>query len=247
MFSSLGLSGGLTAVFLFSCMLGSTIQSVSGFGFAIFMMSVLPNFLPSTVSTAVSGLLSLSTNTANTVRYRKFINWKQILFPSAGYFISSFFMVTFFAGKSDDIMKRILGGVLIGLSVYFFFFSSRIHIQPTSRNGLIAGGLSGVLGGLFSMSGPPMVLYMLSAGQEKESYMGTIQCYFLLTNLYTVILRVINGMITLQVVQLSLIGLAFSYLGFWTGMKILSRINAEAMKKIIYAFLAVSGANMLFR
>lgn len=97
------------------------------------------------------------------------------------------------------------------------------------------------------MSGPPIVLYMLSAGQDKESYMGTIQCYFLLTNLYTVILRIINGMITIQVIELSAAGLVFSLFGFWIGMKILSRINGEIMKKVIYAFLAVSGANMLLQ
>lgn len=245
MFSSLGLTGGLTILFMFSCLAGSVIQSVSGFGFAIFMMSVIPNFLPSSVSTAVSGLLSLSTNTANTVRYRSFINWKQILFPIIGYSIASLIVVSFFAGKSEDILKRILGAVLIALSIYFFFFSSKIHIHPTARNGFLAGTLSGILGELFSMSGPPIVIYMLSTGTEKESYMGTIQCYFFLTNLYTTILRMTKGLITLQVIELSLLGITFSFIGFWIGTKILSCINAEVMKKIIYTFLAVSGLNML--
>lgn len=246
-FSSLGLTGGLTVLFVFSCFMGSVIQSVSGFGFAIFMMSVLPNFLPSSVSTAVSGLLSLSTNTANTVRYRRFIDWKQIVFPLLGYFLASLIVVAFFAGKSDAVLKRVLGLVLIVLSIYFFFFSSRIHIQCNARNGAMAGVLSGILGGLFSMSGPPMVIYMLSAGKDKESYMGTIQCYFFLTNIYTVVLRAVKGLITLQVIELSLLGILFSFIGFYIGSKILSRMNGEMMKKIIYAFLAVSGLNMLLR
>ena len=76
---------------------------------------------------------------------------------------------------------------------------------------------------------------------------GTIQCYFFLTNLYTFILRMAKGLITLQVIELSLLGIAFSFIGFWIGTKILSRINAEVMKKTIYTFLAVSGLNMLLQ
>lgn len=241
------LSVGVMALYLSSCLVGALIQSISGFGFAIFMMSVIPNVMPYSVSAAVSGLLSMSTNAANVTRYRKYIDWKQILYPTIGYFAISFLVVSFLAGKSDTLLKRILGGVLVLLSIYFLFFSSSIHIQPTPRNGLIAGGLSGVLGGLFSMSGPPMVVYMLSTGKEKEEYLGTIQVYFFLTNLYTAVLRAINGMITLQVVELALVGAVFSGTGFLIGVRLLRRIDAVTLKKIIYGFMAVSGLSMLLR
>lgn len=241
------ISVGTAALYLVSCLLSAVIQSVSGFGFAIFMMSVIPNVMPYGVSTAVSGLLSLGTNAANTVRYRKYIDWKQILFPAIGYFVVSFLVITFAAGKSDDLLKRILGGVLVILSIYFLFFSSRIRIRPTARNGLIAGGLSGVLGGLFSMSGPPIVVYMLSTGKEKEDYLGTIQMYFLITNVYTNVLRIINGMITKQVLILVLVGLIFSTIGFFIGVRLLKKIDAVMLKKIIYGFMAVSGLSMLLR
>ncbi len=234
-------------MFYLSCMLSAVIQSVSGFGFAIFMMSVIPNVLPYTTSTVVSGLLSLGTNVANTTRYRKYIDWKQIWFPMAGYFVVSFLVVTFAAGKSDELLKRILGVVLIGLSIYFLFFSNKIHIRPTPRNGVIAGGLSGVLGGLFSMSGPPMVVYMLSTGKEKEDYLGTIQMYFFITNLYTNVLRFFNGMVQMQDILLVLSGLIFSTTGFLIGVRLLKHIDAALLKKIIYAFMAFSGLSMVIR
>ena len=238
---------GTAIIYLLSCAMGALIQSVSGFGFAIFMMAVIPNFMPYAMCTAVSGMLSLGTNTANVARYRKRINLKLIIAPAISYFVVSYLVVTYAAEKSDELLKKILGVALIVLSIYFLFFSSRIHIRPTARNGVIAGGLSGVMGGLFSMSGPPIVVYMLSAGKEKEEYLGTIQLFFLITNVYTSILRVFNGMITLQVLLLALVGMAFSLIGFAVGVRLLKFIDAAMLKKIVYAFMAVSGLSMLLR
>ena len=108
---------GTTVIYLVSCAMSALIQSVSGFGFAIFMMSVIPNFMPYTTSTVVSGLLSLGTNVANVTRYRKSINWKLILVPAASYFIVSYLVINFAAGKSDAMLKKLLGVVLIILSI----------------------------------------------------------------------------------------------------------------------------------
>lgn len=238
---------GTTIIYLASCSMSALIQSVSGFGFAIFMMSVIPNFMPYATSTVLSGLLSLGTNVANVTRYRKRINWKLIIVPAISYFIISYLVINFAAGSSDATLKKILGVVLIILSIYFLFFSSRIRIKPTKRNGAIAGGLSGVMGGLFSMSGPPIVVYMLSTNTEKEEYLGTIQTFFLITNVYTSVLRILKGMVTLDMLWLVGAGMICSGLGFIVGVRLLKRIDAAMLKKIIYGFMAISGLSMILR
>lgn len=238
---------GTTVIYLASCAMSALIQSVSGFGFAIFMMSVIPNFMPYSTCTVVSGLLSLGTNVANVTRYRKSINWKLIIVPAISYFIVSYLVINFAAGSSDATLKKILGVVLIILSIYFLFFSSRIKIRPTKRNGTIAGALSGVMGGLFSMSGPPIVVYMLSTNTEKEEYLGTIQTFFLITNVYTSVLRILKGMVTLEMLGLVVVGMLCSGLGFVVGVRLLKRIDAAMLKKIIYGFMAISGLSMILR
>ena len=100
---------GTTVIYLVSCSMSALIQSVSGFGFAIFMMSVIPNFMPYATSTVLSGLLSLGTNVANVTRYRKRINWKLIIVPAISYFIISYLVINFAAGSSDATLKKILG------------------------------------------------------------------------------------------------------------------------------------------
>jgi uncharacterized membrane protein YfcA len=52
-----------------------------------------------------------------------------------------------------------------------------------------------------------------------------------------------NGLITGQVLFLWLIGSAMIFLGVFFGKKIIDKLNAQTMRKIIYIFMALSGAS----
>ena len=86
-----------------------------------------------------------------------------------------------------------------------------------------------------------MVLYYLTALQSKEEYLGTIQAYFLLTGLYTFVLRLIKGIYTAELVPLTLIGLVCILFGGAIGKRIVNRLPADLMRKIVYVFLAITG------
>ena len=81
------------------------------------------------------------------------------------------------------------------LAIWFYFFSDKVRIRPLLRNAAIVGVISGLCGGLFSVSGPPMILYFVSVIPDKEEYMGTTQCYFLLNNIYLLLMRSILHLI----------------------------------------------------
>ena len=67
--------------------------------------------------------------------------------------------------------------------------------------------------------------------------------YYSLTNL---IIRIHKGFYTLELIPATLIGMVGIGLGMRIGLKILSRINSNVLRKIIYAFVGVSGLLTLF-
>lgn len=234
-------------LFLFSCLTGSVIQTVSGFGFGIFVQAIFPYFMPSTsVGVAISALLSMVLSFIVAFRYRKFIDIKTLLPALAGFFVTSAVAILYFADKPDTILKKMLAVVLIVMSIYFFFFSDKIKIRPTVRNGVVAGALGGILGGLFGMGGPPMVVYLLGVQDEPEKYMCNIQCYFTVTNLFATIIRVFAGIINVFVIKYWLIGLVAVFAGIYFGRKIFNKLSAALLRKLVYGFMAVSGIIMLF-
>lgn len=225
---------------------GGFVQRVSGFGLGIFVMLFFPHLLTNyTMGAAVSCLMSVVGSSYNSLRYRENIRFRLVLPLVCAAAVTIPIAVYFSAAAPEALMKRLLGIVLVGLSVYFLFFSKKIRIRPTVPNGILAGALGGTLNGLFSTGGPPVVLYLVHAAQDPKIYFATIQFYFALTNLYSSVVRFLNGIITWEVMAwfgLSLIGWA---VGDFTGSKVFARLNAESLKKVIYIGMILSGILML--
>ncbi|MBC8531829.1 sulfite exporter TauE/SafE family protein [Gehongia tenuis] len=238
---------GTILIFLAAALIGSFIQTVSGFGFGIFVMSIFPYFMPSYgEGVAVSTALSLTMTVIIVWKLHKHIIWKWIIPPICSFFVVSAVCITLSAGQ-DQLLIKLLGGALILMSIYFLFFSGRIHIRPTKINGAIAGGLGGVLGGLFGMGGPPMVVYLLSLSDSNEQYLANIQTYFVITGTFTFLVRVLNGMVTATVLTYWAIGIPILFLGIFIGHKVVKRLNPDNLKKLVYVFMALSGLSMLIK
>ena len=226
---------------------GGFVQRVSGFGLGIFVMLFLPHFIPShTAAAAISCFFSCATTTYNALRYRKNIDYKTAVPMVAASLITIPIAVYFSAEVSSGIFKILLGTVLIILSIHFLFFNKNIKIKPNVKNGIISGGLGGVLGGLFSTGGPPAVLYLSNASKDNITYFATIQFYFFFTNWYATIMRIANGIVNTQVLIYSVIGIIGCMTGDIIGKIIFNKLNAEKLKYIIYVGMIISGIIMLF-
>lgn len=225
---------------------GAFVQRITGFGLGIFNMLFMPYFLPSsTMAAAISGMQACCINVYHGVAQRKHILWKTMLPIAAAALVVIPLAVSLSASMPQSLMKRLLGAVLVALSIYFLFFSTKIRVKPTVANGLLAGGLGGMLNGLFSTGGPPVVLYLVHATQDKLAYFATIQAYFGLTNLFSTGSRIVSGIIDWNVTVYSAVSLIGILVGDRLGALIFHRLDAEKFRKTIYVGMILSGALML--
>lgn len=158
----------------------------------------------------------------------------------------SWFAVQFVAHSGDGLLKRILGVVLLLASIYFFFLSDKIRIKPTLPMQVCMGTLSGFMGGLFGMQGPPAVLYFLASTQKKEEYMALAQTYFLVGNVMMTFYRAHNGFLTPLVMEYWCYGLCAVLLGTWLGARVFRLIPIGLLRKIVYAYMGLSGVVALW-
>ena len=110
---------------------------------------------------------------------------------------------------------------------------------------MITGALGGVLGGLFSTNGPPIVLYLSSATKDKSVYFATTQFVFCISNIYSTITRAVNGIITWEILCFSAVGLIGCVLGDFVGKKVFDKLDSARLKQIIYIGMILSGIIML--
>ncbi len=225
---------------------GGFLQALTGFGFGILTMAVFPHILgEASAAAAVTGVLSVLGSGTVSYRMRKKLSFRRCLWPFIGYFVFASAAILFSVSLPDIRLKILLGGLLIALSVYFSFFTEKIHIPSTPFTGIIAGSLSGILGGLFSISGPPAVLYFSASSSDNDTYMADTQLYFAVTSLYATFLRVVSGKLTLGLVPVIAAGYAGSLLGLYLGGKIYSRLNRKTLIRLICVMMAISGINLM--
>ncbi len=227
---------------LVASFIGSFIQRVCGFGFGIFIMTILPHLLTTLQeATALSGFLSLIQSSVVLAFTYKHLNIKNLIGIFVVFCITSFFAIKLIETTDTDNLKIILGCVLIILAVYFLLFSNKINVKPTIKWQFPLGSLSGFMGGLFGMHGPAAVIYFLSSEKTKESYLAVAQAYFVATNIYMSAIRAGNGFVTSEVGIGLLWALPGIFVGITIGKKVFNKINSSILKKIIYFYMILAG------
>ena len=226
----------------------SFIQRTIGFGFGIFIMTALPFLMPSYAeAVTLSGLLSLTSATVVMIQYVKYVTWKRLLPMTAAFVVFSTAAILMLDKIEGPAMRRILGVMLIVLSLYFSFFKEKLQkfIRPTSGWLLGTGSVSGVMGGLFGMHGPPVVLYLVVSEPDKNHYMGMIQTYAVITNIAMLIVRAYNGYVTPTVVTTYLYALGGLAIGEIAGNWAFRRIPGRLFTYLVYTYIGISGLIIL--
>ncbi|MBR3693365.1 MAG: sulfite exporter TauE/SafE family protein [Erysipelotrichales bacterium] len=224
-----------------SALLGGFTQTVTGFGSGIVIMLFLPYILPIMQASALNVMVTVVLNVILVVKYRKFVNYRMIWIPSLISFAISTVVIYIGTGLDTNLMKMIFALFLIVLAIYFIFFSDKIKLKADLPTVITCAMLAGAANGLFGIGGPPMALYFLTITNSKEEYIGTTQVYFLLTSLYTTLIRIMNNVIDEKIVMLILPGLIGILIGEFVGIRVVDRISHEKMKRLMYMFLAFSG------
>ena len=226
----------------------SFVQRTVGFGFGIFIMTALPFLMPSYAeAVTLSGLLSLTSATAVMVQYVRYVTWKRLLSMVAAFTVFSTFAIMMLDKIEGPAMRTILGIMLIILSLYFGFFKEKLQkrIKPTTGWLLGTGSVSGIMGGLFGMHGPPVVLYLVVSEPSKNHYRGMIQTYAVITNLTMLVVRAYNGYVTPAVGTSYIYALGGLAIGIFAGNWAFKRIPNRLFTYIVYAYIGISGAIIL--
>lgn len=233
----------ITALYIFLLAAGASfVQRTTGFGFGIFIMTLLPFIMPSYAeATALSGLLALTTSSVIAFRLRKNVTWNRLIPILATFIIISAISICFLARIHDNSLRRILGVVLLFTGLYFAFFNKKIKIGTTVPWQVGAGTLSGIMGGFFGMQGPPAVLYFISSEPSKECYMAMTQMYFCIGNAMMTIIRACNGFVTADVGKGYAIGLGGLALGLLLGEWTFKRIPGSIFPYLVYTYICISG------
>ena len=225
----------------------SFVQRTTGFGFGIFIMTMLPAIMSSHgEATTLSGILAMTTSLIIVIQKYRFIVWRRLLPILLTFIVVSIGAIFVLKRMEYSILNMLLGITLVVVSIYFSFFSKRIKVKTTLPVQITAGTLSGLMGGFFGMQGPPAVLYFVNSEKDKEHYLAVTQTYFLVGNIMMTIARAYNGFFTMAVSMGYIYGITGVVIGNLIGAWVFRHITGSLLKYIIYAYIGISGLTFLF-
>ena len=220
-----------------SAALGGFVQSITGFGAAVVMMTILPYFFDMTVAPSVSTSICLGLTVTLAWKLRKNVN----LPPTLLYAVTSVTAIHFIGKMNLHGLTIAFGVFLMILGSYLLLTEKKAAVRVTPAVTIVCGLLAGLCGGLFSVGGPIMAIYYLAVTDSRESYLANAQTNFACTNTISLTTRAMNGYYTPALLPLTVLGIVGVVCGQRFGLKLGSKLNAEQLRRIVYCYVILSG------
>jgi uncharacterized membrane protein YfcA len=147
---------------------------------------------------------------------------------------------------SSPWLSRVFGGLLIFVAVSEFTGLSR-RMRFSGPFAMIAGALSGLLGGLVGNQGGIRSAALMDARMSKETFVATATAIGLIVDAARMpVYLVVERAALLQMWPLILLATAGVVTGTLLGTRLLARIPESAFRRIVAVILVVLGVYMLF-
>lgn len=228
--------------------IGSICQGYSGIGFGILSVGILTMYLPVKDSTLLILALTCILSVSIMMKLRHHVRLKAMYL----------FLICAFAGRGVSFlilghygnalwMKKVLGVILILLVLRMIF--SRAKSSSWIAENVVATGaiafIGSLVGGLFAVGGPILVIYFLARFADKKEYQANLQLAFLSSNLLTLTMHGIKGDIPETVLYYFIPCAIAAYIGVRIGQMLFHRLSTVWVQRIAYGIVFVSGVQLL--
>lgn len=220
---------------------GSTIQTVVGFGFVIFIMALMPLFFPVGTCLVVAQLSGVFMSAVLVLDKLKYLDAKRIVWPALSSSVMGIVGLLCLTGIDNAVYMKLLGAILVVLALWMVKFSSLVKIRATPLSGSLVGGIGGLMGSLFGVSAPPMVLYFSSISESKDTYVANLQLTLLVQTGVCILGRIGLDMWPSGAGVYCIPALLGAFLGKFPGKWLYDKLDLKTFKTLVYIFMGLLG------
>lgn len=223
------------------------VQSVTGFGFGLVSMALLPLFITFEEAYFILMIPNLIVCTMNFLANYRHYQWRQglvlLLASCVAVPLGFYVMINL---KSDWLMLG-LGILICAFSLSELLMSKTRPLKVPESWGWPMGLFSGCLSGAFNMGGPPAVAYVYSQTWSKEHIVALLQLLFGTSSIIRLVLMQDKGMITPELLKISLYAIVPLLLAMLIGNRLLKNIPRDTLRVVVFVFLFAVGIKYIFK
>lgn len=228
---------------------GHLVKGVTGFGSALFAVPLLLLILDIQVVTPVfllfdftSGILLVGSNWRSVDR-------RLLLLILGGMVVGTSIGTWLLLSLGHEILKRVLGVLVSGWALSTLL--GKGSDTPPSGHSLaamlapVSGFLGGALGAMFSVNGPPIIIYLSHVIENKQVFRATLYAVFFADACYRMVLFTANRLLNWEVSRFALLMAPFLVAGVAAGSWLQRLLDQRTFAKVVAGILTVTGVMLL--
>ena len=233
-----------TALLVVLGTLSGLVSGLTGFGSGLILMGTLVAIMPVQQATVVAAVLAIVLAAVNVHSVRRHIPWRELpptLLTGVPAVAAGVWLLTVL---DDRLLKLgVVAIILVGATTVLWAPRGRRYDAPWLS--LVAGAASGVFNGALGTGGPPLVLFALLRGWDKECCKAYYSALFLLMGTFRLTLLVMQGVATRLALGQGVLILVPVVGAWFLGKWVFQRVSTRVFRYAGVALLVAIAVNLL--
>jgi uncharacterized membrane protein YfcA len=154
--------------------------------------------------------------------------------------VTTFITVRLTLSLSEHALAQMIAGAVL-IAVGLMAWQPTLNVSPRSerRWGFAVGGMSGLMGGVSSLTGPLIITYLMALRLPRETFVGCISVIYLCSAIPLYSTMLWHGRIGVTELALSLLALLPMWCGLRIGRACRARLGEHGFRRLLLACLSL--------
>ena len=219
--------------------LSGLVRGFSGFGSALIYIPLISAVYEPRIAAATLLLIDFAGSTPFSLPELPRCNWREVgpitLAAAAAIPVGTLALILV-----DPVVLRWVISVMVGVLLLVLASGWRYRGKPTLPVMALVGASSGLGSGAVQIAGPPVIIFWLGGKHDAVTVRANLMVFFLAMNVVACVTYVVQGLITRDVLVLSLcLGPAF-LIAMWVGVRFFHAASDVSYRWIAYGIVALA-------
>jgi uncharacterized membrane protein YfcA len=233
-------------VILAGVFVAAALRGFTGFGFGLAAVPLLSLALPPTQVVPLVVGLQMVVGGAGLRAAARACDWRAVGLLVPGLLLGIPVGLLVLTALAPDRVRLVIGCVIMG-SVLLIQRGARLPPRPSRALSAGVGLVAGIISGLASMGGPPVVVYLLAAGHTAARMRATMIVYFMLSGCVSMVPMVWRGLITQELLTWAVPAIPVMFAGTALGSWAFHRARPAHHRWTALIILTVLGVMLIVR
>jgi len=173
---------------------------------------------------------------------------EKVLVPtviaSAGGVVVGALLLVWLAGAAYQLLRLVLGASIVACALSLWRAAQPLPAMSSARTFAITGGIAGIMGGMFSAGGPPLVYLLYRQPKPLTWIRQSLMVFFGFTTSLRLFIVVPSGQFSLFALQLAAEALPVVFLMTYFAVRHPLPLSPKLFRGLICVLLITTGLSM---